>query len=389
MPALFGVGCAEPLELEGRHCPCAEGYQCCESGNVCMRESETCPSWRPLDEASLDALDFNAVPTGWTFEVAADGTPYLAVLNCKSGDCFDRTRVVPTVMRYEQGAWTTLPSDGLPETVTPPALIVEANGTLHLLSDVTDDEGLVPRSIVSTFDGVRWEQRGSPLPGEAPLTVDLAAGPFALDDSNRLMTAIVDPSGLATRLSIWRLEDSGWQVLGTPINNDNSGVQIASRNETVCVTHLDGLAATLLCLDESEWRVVKEFERTLARGFFIRPDGTFVVAHSLFLSTNVMFGKNDEWIELPPVQSQRAELSVTQDGGVFLFAQGFDVPSRVAFWDEELDEWGYLTNAGIHEDALVYDGSSKFVAAEAAKTPYLAIYFRTGGGYELRVWKHE
>ena len=355
-----------------------------------MRDGETCPSWKPLDEATLDALNFNTVPTGWTFEVAADGTPYLVVLDCRTGDCFDRTRVVPTVMRYEQGAWTTLPSDGLPEAVTPPALVIDPNGTLHMLTNVTDDENLVPRSIVSSFDGTRWEQRGAPLPGVAPLTVDLWAGPFELDDSNRFVAAMLEPRDSGRLLSIRRQDDSGWQLVGTEIDNDNTGVQIALRDDTVCVIHTDyTLATALLCLDEAEWRVVREFDRALARGFFIRPDGTLVVARSLHFSTSVLFGKDDEWVESPPVECQRAELSVTQDGGVFLFAQGFDMPSRVAFWDEELDEWGYLTTAGISEDALEYNGSAKFEAAEVAKVPYLALQFSLGGAFELRVWKHE
>lgn len=41
---LMAAGCVQPVALEGRPCPCAAGFECCESAGVCLRPDELCPA---------------------------------------------------------------------------------------------------------------------------------------------------------------------------------------------------------------------------------------------------------------------------------------------------------------------------------------------------------
>lgn len=58
----FVLGCAKPVALERRACPCGTGWRCCAAENVCVREEERCvPPFDPnaalIDLGAGEALD--------------------------------------------------------------------------------------------------------------------------------------------------------------------------------------------------------------------------------------------------------------------------------------------------------------------------------------------
>jgi hypothetical protein len=392
IPVLLVIGCAAPLALEGRHCPCAEGYQCCESGNLCLRETQTCPSWKALDRESLEALDFDGNATGWDFEIGPDGTPYVVVIHCVSGDCFEPTRRVPEVLRYEGGGWTRLPSEGLPETAWTPNLLVARDGTPRLFMNLSDQPAIGQRSIVVSFDGARWEEHHAPILGTMPTGLD-APGPFLEDAESRLYVCVLTEGDPSTSFSVMRSEGSEWQTLGSPLVGESLGVELAERDGALCVKHLDSFAGTTLlqCLEGSDWPLVREFEGYLAQGLWIGPDGSRYVVQSEFLESWVLRGKGDEWTEFPLVMSQGADLVVTSDGGLFLLAKGHDFYSRVAVWDAELGAWSYFTTEGYDAFPFTNIANMKLVVApNEPENPYLAFQvFDTDERTKFLIWRHE
>src|SRR5262245_14144976 len=44
--------CAPLITLEGRGCPCADGYECCESSDTCVPHGTSCPA--PLGSGGSD-----------------------------------------------------------------------------------------------------------------------------------------------------------------------------------------------------------------------------------------------------------------------------------------------------------------------------------------------
>src|SRR5882724_1489000 len=49
------VACAEPLPLEGRPCPCANGFQCCASTQTCIPVAARCLAL-PTSDAESEAV---------------------------------------------------------------------------------------------------------------------------------------------------------------------------------------------------------------------------------------------------------------------------------------------------------------------------------------------
>jgi hypothetical protein len=65
------AGCAPKLPLEGRPCPCAQGYVCCESTHTCAAVTRGCPS----DDAGTDTTPEASSadpPDGSSLDQAAD-----------------------------------------------------------------------------------------------------------------------------------------------------------------------------------------------------------------------------------------------------------------------------------------------------------------------------
>lgn len=67
LPGLVGA-CTSELPLEGRPCPCADGWQCCEDQNVCVPEGDACPGHDTVSatEASSSDSDKGTGETGGT-----------------------------------------------------------------------------------------------------------------------------------------------------------------------------------------------------------------------------------------------------------------------------------------------------------------------------------
>ncbi|HRG96367.1 MAG TPA: hypothetical protein PLR99_08975 [Polyangiaceae bacterium] len=61
--AVLGQGCAAQVALEDRPCPCAEGWTCCPSNNVCVSEGTSCPG-SGLGVLGPDAGDAALGPLG-------------------------------------------------------------------------------------------------------------------------------------------------------------------------------------------------------------------------------------------------------------------------------------------------------------------------------------
>lgn len=73
--AVLWAGCAKPVSLEGRACPCGPGWQCCVAENVCVREGERCvPPFAPNPTlASLE--DGEAIDLGPFTCQSSEGEP--------------------------------------------------------------------------------------------------------------------------------------------------------------------------------------------------------------------------------------------------------------------------------------------------------------------------
>jgi hypothetical protein len=390
LPALLVAGCADPLPLEGRHCPCADGYQCCESGNICLPETQTCPTWKALDRDSLEAFGLDGAATGWDFDVGPDGTPYVVVLHCEVGDCWSPVRRVPDVFRYEDGSWTSLPSLGLPNTNGVTRLRVGRDGTPHLLMDVSPDESDERRWIIASFDGARWAERHAPI-SSAPSGID-PTGQFLEDNQGRLIVPVLEPSDLSAMFSVLRSDGFEWQTVSSPLVTTTAAVQLAERDGALCVTHhsASGSGTFLHCLEGSDWSPVRTFHELIGQGVWIGPDGSLYVVQTEFLESWVMRGKGDDWTEFPSVMSQGAAIEVTSGGRLFMLGLGHDFDSRVAVWDTERRAWSHFTTETYDAIPFEYVSYAKLVVGPNEATPYLAFQiFDEDYRTKFNVWKHE
>jgi hypothetical protein len=81
---MMSAGCSEP-ELDGRPCPCAEGYLCCPLDNICVKSASQCsvaPDAGVTDSGVRDAeaqQDANALDAGPTPGPDADATDAVTV----------------------------------------------------------------------------------------------------------------------------------------------------------------------------------------------------------------------------------------------------------------------------------------------------------------------
>lgn len=86
--SLLGLvaACTSELPLEGRPCPCADGWQCCEDQNVCVPEGDACPEHDTVSatEASSSDSDIGTEETGGTDTLTTVDPP-----NTDSQTCAD------------------------------------------------------------------------------------------------------------------------------------------------------------------------------------------------------------------------------------------------------------------------------------------------------------
>jgi len=372
--AFSAIGCAEVLPLDGRHCPCASGYHCCESGNVCVPRAKECPRWRSLDPVGLNAIGIS--PT-FDFKIAADGAPHIAGLTCDAA-CNEQGGLgVPFVARYVDDSWVTLTQEGLPRSYFFPLLLIGRDGTLHLLSD----------GMSSSFDGTTWAQRFPPVPGDG-----LAGSTVVEDEEGRIVTTIREDTdgSVPAELSVVRLEGSTWTALGSKLPGELNLNSLVVRDETLCIAHVHwyetGYLGPLSCFDGSEWATVKEFQSNLAGGVGIGPDGAFYVAPWDGLLMTVMEGKRARWSEIGSLFATHAQLAVSKNRTVFVLVTSLERnTSMVAAWRPDTREWSYYTTEGL-------DGSVRPLLAIGddgdEPVPYLAyqIYDPVAS---FKVVKHE
>ncbi len=294
----FAPSCAGLVSIEGRSCPCADGWVCCEATQDCQRPGESCeagsggtgaqaghggssgaqggdatggkggvsggsgvsgassgsggdagmgdggtsskggrageggagasgeagmggepePEWHSVGPALLD----EPVTTSEAdFELAPDGTPYLAFRGCEDCDLPSPTHV-PVVERFDGRRWTTLPSDGLPVTIVGvPALAVDPNGTVYVLVD----------GAVRAFDGDVWQ----PLP-DLPDSACPDPNFQAIEDQPGILWATLCDDA-RQEISVVGFAGSSWESVGNTLPGRNAGVRLLASGSSPYLGH--------------------------------------------------------------------------------------------------------------------------------------------------------
>ena len=265
-------GCLSGLDLEGRPCPCAPGYQCCEQINICLGPEDTCPDlggdagsssltigeggvpaeggtgaggvpassggtnepgsagqagmpseplagaagaesgepqWRPVG-------DDDGIAPAPTYDpnlvLAPDGTPYVAYRACEPCQPIDKRKDIPVVLRLDS-TWQRLPLVSADATTkASPSLVIGLDGVPNMLLDY--------QRQLMRFEDDAW----SPTGPELPLTVHLPSS-LEMDSDGRFYTLLNDEDSL--KLAVARLDNlSTYTLLGTSVQGDNGTARL-------------------------------------------------------------------------------------------------------------------------------------------------------------------
>ena len=81
--AVFAVpACTANLDVDGRPCPCSDGWTCCETQNVCVRQGGACPG-SSIDSGGSDAdtvVDGGGLPDAAMTDAGDGGVSGIVVL---------------------------------------------------------------------------------------------------------------------------------------------------------------------------------------------------------------------------------------------------------------------------------------------------------------------
>ena len=339
-----------------------------------MPAEKECPRWRALDPEGLAALEIAFHPD---LRIGPDGAPYFAGLACDSACVESGGLGVPKVARYD-GTWVGLSQEGLPETYMLPLLFIGRDGSLHLFWG----------STVSSFDGTSWQERLPPLPG-----FGLAGRTVEQDVEGHIYTAFLASSEnvVPVEFSVVRLDGSAWTSVGGELPGDLDESWIAVNDATLCVAHaywdeVLGRGA-VSCFEDSDWVTLRNFDRYLAPGFGIAPDGSLYVGIWDDHQLTVMQGKQGTWREIGSFFALSTQLTVSKRGTVFAVGSSpREGTPLVAAWHGESSGWTYYTTEGLQPG----DSPSLVIGEQDGdEVPYLMYLTPEGNRSITNVVKYE
>jgi hypothetical protein len=311
------------------------------------------PEWRPVGPSPLEDPPTLSEPD---FELAPDGTPYLAFRGCE--DCDISTLIpIPVVERFD-GSWRVLPTDGLPSTIRlPPSLALGGDGTPYLLVD----------GVVSGFDGQRWSSEIADSPAE-----ETEESNFQVDLQGDFWVTAFDWA--LQEITVMRSNGSSFEPVGPAVPGRSSGVRLALGDVPYLAhTDADGAGVFVRRFTGSAWEGDEMAGESV--NVFAEPDGTLHV--SIWVPDNasrtggrarVLSGTAGALAEIATVDCwfRAPTLSVAPDRSLY---QVFLVESYV-----NVDRWDGQNFRDVGENPI--DTGSppliRFAATDEGHVPYLA-----------------